>query len=112
LLALRGRHLNTHTFSAAIAELKVLGRSEAADQAAGTSKAAGHYKRLGAGNAALWAPTVIAALQAVGRAARSRAPSKAGDKFRPYLELEEIRDEKALPEGRHVYKVRREFFYR
>ena len=67
---------------------------------------------MGAGNAALWAPTVIAALQAVGRAARSRAPSKAGDKFRPYLELEEIRDEKALPEGRHVYKVRREFFYR
>lgn len=82
-----------------------------------TSRLRKYYERLGAGDAALWAPMVIATLQAIGRAARSPEQRpvmiladerflKYRDKLRPYLEVREIENEKALPERRrHAYKV-------
>ena len=65
-----------------------------------TAKLRRYYGRIGAGDAALWAPMVITTLQAVGRAARSPSDSptivladyrflRYSSYFKPYLELTE-----------------------
>ena len=69
-----------------------------------TARLRRYYARIGAGDAALWAPMVITTLQAVGRAARRPGDrpliilgdcrfAKYSDYFRPYLDLREVGEE-------------------